>query len=320
MAKKVLDVESQAILSLKDKIGEDFLQAVELISRSEGKLVLTGIGKSGQIARKLASTFSSTGTPAVFLHPAEGAHGDLGLIEARDIVLAVSYGGQSQELSQVLNFCARRGVTLIAMTGAKDSSLAKAAKLVLDVKVPEEACPLGLAPTASTTATLALGDALAMSVLERKGFSAEQFAEFHPGGSLGARLLTRVKDLMHTGEALPLVTPETSLKQVVSMMTHREVRGVAGVVDGKGDLVGVITDGDIRRRLEKTENPFAGSAQDLMNPHPRTVDQDELAEKALYLMEQFRIQLLFVLDSSSSTPRRPVGVLNYQDLFRAKIR
>lgn len=313
-------MESQAILSLKDKIGEDFLQAVELISRSEGKLVLTGIGKSGQIARKLASTFSSTGTPAVFLHPAEGAHGDLGLIEARDIVLAVSYGGQSQELSQVLNFCARRGVTLIAMTGAKDSSLAKAAKLVLDVKVPEEACPLGLAPTASTTATLALGDALAMSVLERKGFSAEQFAEFHPGGSLGARLLTRVKDLMHTGEALPLVTPETSLKQVVSMMTHREVRGVAGVVDGKGDLVGVITDGDIRRRLEKTENPFAGSAQDLMNPHPRTVDQEELAEKALYLMEQFRIQLLFVLDSGSSTPRRPVGVLNYQDLFRAKIR
>lgn len=320
LGRRVLETEAKAILSLTERLGDDFVRAVEIIRACEGKLVMTGMGKSGQIARKLSSTFSSTGTPSVYLHPAESIHGDLGMIGAKDVVMALSYGGESAELTQILHYCVRHGVPLIALTGKADSSLAKAARVVLDSHISEEACPLGLAPTASTSAMLALGDAVAMAVLEEKGFSAENFAEFHPGGSLGRRLLTRVRDLMHTGEAMPLVKAETPLKDVFSIMTHREVRGVAGVVDGHGDLVGVVTDGDIRRRLDKNADPFQGTAKDLMNPHPRTIDQDELAEKALYLMEQFKIQLLFVFDTASASPKRPVGILNYQDLFKAKIR
>lgn len=320
LARKVLEIEAKAILALGERIGDEFGRGVDMIRQGQGKLVITGIGKSGQIARKLASTFSSTGTPSFYLHPAESAHGDLGVIGGGDVVLAISYGGESSELTQILSFCARRGVPLIAMTGKRDSTLGRAAQVVLDISVAQEACPLNLAPTASTTATLAMGDALAMAVLEERGFSSENFAEFHPGGSLGARLLTRVKDLMHKGEAMPLVTAETPLRQVFSIMTHREVRGVAGIVDGAGDLIGVVTDGDIRRRLEKNTDPFQGTARDLMNPNPRTIDQNELAEKALYLMEQFKIQLLFVLDKDATAPQRPVGILNYQDLFSAKIR
>lgn len=320
LGQKVLEIEAQAILALKERLSADFVVAVNLIRQCQGKLVLTGIGKSGQIARKLASTFSSTGTPAIYLHPAEGAHGDLGILGDNDVVLALSYGGESVELAQVLAFCARRGIPVIAMTGKKTSSLGKTAKVILDVHVSEEACPLGLAPTASTTASLAMGDALAMAVLELRGFSALDFAEYHPGGSLGARLLTRVKDIMHSGAAMPLVQKETPMTEVFSIMTHRQVRGVAGVLDSDGNLAGVITDGDIRRRLEKNGDPLSGTAADLMNPNPRTIDQEELAEKAFFLMEQFKIQLLFVLDSSSGWPHKPVGVLNYQDLLSAKIR
>lgn len=320
LAHQVLDVEAQAILALKNRLGDSFVTAVELIVGCRGKLVTTGIGKSGVIARKLASTFSSTGTPSFYLHPAESSHGDIGMISENDVVLAISYGGESSELSQVLGFCARRAIPVIALTGNSQSSMAKAAAHLLDVHVDKEACPLGLAPTASTTATLAMGDALAMAVLNHKGFSAQGFAELHPGGSLGAKLLTRVRDLMHVGEAMPLVTEDTALKEVFSIMTHREVRGVAGVVNGAGDLIGVITDGDIRRRLEKNADPFLGIARDMMNPNPRSIDQNELAEKALYLMEQFKIQLLFVTDAQSAHPKKPVGVLNYQDLFKAKVR
>ncbi|MCX7977456.1 MAG: KpsF/GutQ family sugar-phosphate isomerase [Bdellovibrionaceae bacterium] len=316
----VLDIEARAIQAMKPRLGPDFSRAVDLIVACRGKLVLTGMGKSGQIARKIASTFSSTGTTAVFLHPAESSHGDLGLIGREDVVIAVSYGGESSEFAGILGFVARRDLPLIAITGKPDSTLGRAATVVLNVQVPEEACPLGLAPTASSTATLAVGDALAMAVLSMKGFTAEEFAELHPGGSLGARLLTRVKDIMHKGEALPLVQENTPIREVLSIMTFREVRGAAGVLSPSGDLVGVITDGDIRRRLEKSQDPLMGTAKDLMNTNPRTIDQNELAERALFLMEQFGIQLLFVLDSSSSTPRKPVGVLNYQDLFRAKIR
>lgn len=315
---RVLEIEAQAIMSLRERIGDSFLKAVELIKSCEGKLVLVGIGKSGQVARKLASTFSSTGTPAVFLHPAEGSHGDLGLITKGDIILALSYGGASPEFNGLLGFCARRGNTLIAMTGNPTSPLAKAAQVVLDFHVSEEACPLGLAPTASSTASLALGDALAMVVSQEKGFSTEDFAEYHPGGSLGYRLLTKVKDVMHGGEALPTVTLDTPLKQVLSIMTHKDVRGAAGVVDDKGDLVGVITDGDIRRRLEKNIDPLVGVARDMMTTNPRVIDAGELAQKALFVMEQFKIQLVFVLDKSSSQPKRPVGVLHVQDLLKLR--
>lgn len=319
-AQRVLEIEAQAILSLRDKIGESFEVAVRTIAASQGKLIVTGIGKSGQISRKLASTFTSTGTPSVFLHPAESSHGDLGIIEKGDVVLALSYGGSSPEFNSVINFCARKGNTLIAMTGKDTSILAKGAKIVLDVCVSEEACPLGLAPTASSTAMLALGDALAMAVMNQKGFSAEKFAEFHPGGNLGYRLLTKVKDVMHSGDALPTVNLDTQVKQVLSIMTHKDVRGAAGIVDENGDLVGVITDGDIRRRLEKNSDPLTGVAKDLMTTNPRTIDANELAEKALFLMEKFSIQMVFVLDNSASQPRKPAGILHIQDLLRIKVR
>lgn len=313
-------MEAQAILALRERLNGDFEQVVQLVKQCSGKLILTGMGKSGQIARKLASTFSSTGTPAVFLHPAESSHGDMGVIENDDIVIAISYGGESPEFSGILKFVARKGIPLVAMTGKLDSSLAKAAQYTLNVAVSEEACPLGLAPTASSTATLAMGDAVAMAVMAEKGFSSSDFAEFHPGGSLGYRLLTRVKDVMHTGEALPLVGLETPIRDVFSIMTHKDVRGAAGIVDEKGDLVGVITDGQIRRRLEKNTDPFTGVAKDLMTTNPRTVDANELAEKALFVMEQFQINMLFVLDKESPTPKKAVGILHVQDLLRARVR
>jgi arabinose-5-phosphate isomerase len=317
---KVLEVESQAILALRERIGADFEKAVQIVASSKGKLVLTGMGKSGQIARKLASTFSSTGTPSVFLHPAESSHGDMGVIENDDVVMALSYGGESPEFSGILRFVARKNIPLIAITGNNSSSLAKAAQVTLNVRVSEEACPLGLAPTASSTATLAMGDALAMVVMAEKGFSSSDFAEFHPGGSLGYKLLTRVRDVMHGGEALPTVGLDTPVRQVLSVMTHKDVRGAAGIVDDKGDLVGVITDGDIRRRLEKSEDPLIGVAKDLMTTNPRTIDANELAEKALFVMEQFKIQMVFVLDKESAQPRKPVGILHIQDLLRGKVR
>jgi arabinose-5-phosphate isomerase len=318
--KQVLEVEAQAILALRERMDETFEKVVALIRDCKGKIVLTGMGKSGQIARKLASTFSSTGTPAVFLHPAESSHGDLGLIATNDVVLALSYGGESPEFTGILGFVSRKGIPLVAMTGKMNSSLARAAQYSLDVSVSSEACPLNLAPTASSTATLAMGDAIAMAVMSEKNISAEDFAEFHPGGSLGYRLLTKVKDVMHGGDALPTVSLETPVRQVLSIMTHKDVRGAAGIVDGAGDLVGVITDGDIRRRLEKNQDPLAGLAQDLMTRNPRTIDANELAEKALFVMEQFQIQMVFVLDQTSATPKRPIGILHIQDLLKAKVR
>ncbi len=317
---QVLEIEAGAILALKERLKEGFETAVKTIQACEGKLIVTGMGKSGQIARKLASTFSSTGTPAVFLHPAESAHGDLGIVESGDVILALSYGGETPELASIIAFALRKDIPLIAITGNVNSTLAKAAKVALNVSVSAEACPLNLAPTASSTASLAMGDAMAMAVLNEKGFSPEEFAEYHPGGSLGFRLLTRVKDVMHTGDALPLVRLDTPMREVFSIMTHRNVRGTAGVLDSHGDLLGVITDGDIRRRLDKSPDPFTGTAQDLMTTNPRGVDANELAEKALFLMEQFRIQILFVFDRNSEHPKRPVGMLNFQDLLRAKVR
>jgi arabinose-5-phosphate isomerase len=315
----VLQIESDAILNLKSRINQSFFQAVNLISKIQGKLIITGIGKSGHIARKLASTFSSTGTSAVYLHPAESAHGDLGLISQNDVVIAISYGGESRELMTVLNFIARKNISLISMTGKPESTLAKASQIFLDISVTKEACPHNLAPTASSTATLALGDALAMCVLQEKGFKSEDFAEIHPGGSLGAKLV-RIADIMHKGEALPLVSEGTSVKEIVAIMTHKDVRGTAGVINKKNELIGIITDGDIRRRLEKSADPLSGVAADLMNRNPKTIDQNELAEKALFLMEQMKIQSLFVLNSTSENPKKPVGIVIFHDLFTAKVR
>ena len=319
-AARVLEVEACAINALKKRLDTKFLKALEILFACEGKVVISGMGKSGQIGRKIASTMSSTGSPAIFLHPAESSHGDLGVVGANDVILAISYGGESPELQDVLRFAARKGIKLIAMTGKPASTLGKAADVVLDISVDEEACPLQLAPTASSTATLALGDALAMTLMKRRGFKEQDFAEFHPGGSLGRRLLTRVSDVMHAGDSLPLVKTGTAMREVLGLMTQKEVRGVAGVIDDNSNLIGVITDGDIRRRLEKSENPLDGQAADMMSKNPKTIDMAELAEKAAFMMEQFTIQTLFVVDRSSPQPQKPVGLLHLQDLLKAKIR
>lgn len=319
-ARRVLKIEAQALLDMAEKLDDTFNKAVDLILGCRGKLIISGIGKSGQIARKISSTFSSTGTPSLFLHPAESSHGDLGVITEQDLVLAISYGGNTPELTELMNFLARKNIPLISMTGNKDSILGRSATVMLSIAVKEEACPLGLAPTTSSTATLALGDALAMAVLKRKGFRKEDFAQFHPGGSLGRRLLTRVRDVMHAGDALPIVKPQEDMMKVISLMTAKEVRGVAGVIDDQGALLGVITDGDIRRRLEKSKNPLSEKAQDLMSKNPKTIDADELAERALFVMEQFRIQTLFVVDKNLPQAKAPVGLLHLQDLLQAKVR
>ncbi len=316
---ETLKIEADAILQLIPRLNEKFEKAVDAIIKCEGKIILTGIGKSGQVARKIASTFSSTGTPAVYLHPAESSHGDLGVISGNDLVIALSYGGEASELNPVLNYISRNGNFLIAITGKAKSTLAQAANVFLDVSVEKEACPLNLAPTSSSTATLAMGDALAMSVLEVRGFKTEDFAALHPSGSLGAKLM-RVREIMQTGAALPFVKKETSMKELLTAMTHQSVRGAAGVIDAERRLIGVITDGDIRRFLEKNQDPFSKTAADIMSNSPKTIDAGELAERALFLMEQFRTQMLIVLDKNSGTPLQPVGMIIYQDLLRTKVR
>lgn len=319
-ARRVLKIEAEALLKLAESVDEKFSTAVKMVYDCQGKVIVTGIGKSGLIGRKLASTLSSTGTPSIFMHPAESSHGDLGVISANDLVIGISYGGESPEMAAVLAYVARKNIPLIAMTGNSESQLGRAAGTTLNIKIEEEACPLGLAPTTSTTATLAIGDALAVAVLKKRGFRQEDFAEFHPGGSLGRRLLTRVKDVMHAGESLPIVSKDTDLGTLLGVMTSRETRGVAGVVDEKEALVGIVTDGDIRRRLQRGDINLSDRAEDLMSKNPKTIDCNELAQKALFVMEQFRINLLFAVDKSSPTPMRPIGVLHVQDLLTAKIR
>lgn len=318
--RRVLKIEAQSILDIAERLNGGFQKAVDLIMACHGKVIVTGIGKSGQIARKMASTLSSTGTPALYLHPAESSHGDMGVVEKNDLVVAFSYGGEAPEMGPLLSFLARKDVRLIAFTGKNESSLAKSAAVVLDIAVKEEACPLGLAPTSSSTASLALADALAMAVLKRRGFKKEDFAEFHPGGALGRRLTLRVKDVMHSGDALPIVGLQEEMKRVISLMTSKDVRGVAGVIDEKDGLIGIITDGDIRRRLEKSSNPLHEKAADVMSKNPKTIDCNELAEKAAFLMQQFKIDRLFAIDKQSANPNKPVGLIHFQDLLNAGIR
>lgn len=317
-ARRVLDIEARSILELKERLDESFTKAVDILVACKGKVIVTGIGKSGHIARKIASTMSSTGTPALYLHPAESSHGDLGVIGADDAVVIISNGGDSPELKDLISYVVRKNIPMLAMTGNLQSSLAQSALATLNIFVSEEACPLGLAPTSSSTATLAMGDALSMAVLSKKGFRKEDFAEFHPGGSLGRRLLTRVSDVMHGPESLPLVQPAATVKQIVSVMTSKEVRGVVGVVNDAKELMGVVTDGDIRRLIETSKDPLNTKVEDIMSRNPKTIFADEMAEKALFVMEQFSIQLLFVLDKDHG--RKPAGILHLQDLLKAKIR
>lgn len=323
LAKEVLEIEIEALNNLKDRFDKSFHEAVDFIMASKGKVVVTGMGKSGIIGKKLSATLSSTGTPSLFLHPAESAHGDLGVISKEDVVVAISYGGGSHEIDEILKYTKRLGLKLVAVTGNPKSRLAESADAVLNVYVEKEACPLNLAPTASSTATLVMCDALAMVLLKEKGFKKEDFAQRHPGGALGKKLLTRVKDLLPEHSRLPLVEKNESAQQVVTVMTNKEVRGICAVLDEGKNLIGAITDGDVRRWLgkafEKNVDPSLTKAVDLMNPNPKVIGEDELAQKALYMMEQFSISSLFVVRESASGDFSPVGILHIQDLLDAQI-
>ena len=302
--------------ALAARIDASFERAVDLILASKGRVVVTGMGKSGLIGQKIASTMASTGTPALFLHPAEGIHGDLGMIMTGDVVIAISNSGETEEMLRILPVIKRIGAHLVAMTGNRASTLARSSDVFLDVSVKEEACPLGLAPTASTTATLAMGDALAVALLVQRGFKAEDFALFHPGGSLGKKLLLRVEDLMHSGEAVPLVTEDTLMKEALFVITAKGL-GVTGVTAADGALRGVITDGDLRRALEKGYDILSQRAAELMKLNPQRIRRHELAAAALQVMEQHSITSLFVFEDDSSPA--PCGIIHLHDILRAGI-
>ena len=309
VAHQVLTVEAAAVAALSAQLDESFDAAVELIRTAPGRVVCSGMGKSGIVMKKVAATLASTGTPAFFLHPVEAIHGDLGMLVAGDVVLAASYSGATEELLRLVETLKRLGVTLIAMTGNRESPLARAADLHLSVAIDKEACPLNLAPTASTTATLALGDALAMALLEARGFTPEDFARFHPGGRLGKSLL-RVDQLMHGGDELPVVSISTPLRDAIYEMSRKRF-GITAVVDGDGRLAGVISDGDLRRLLERDESVASKTAGECMKREPKTIAPHELAPAALRTMEQHRITSLFVCDQDG----KPIGIVHLHDLW-----
>jgi len=315
-AKRVIRVEAEALLNLEASLNGDFERAIEMILGASGRVVVTGMGKSGLIGQKIASTMASTGTPAFFLHPAEGIHGDLGMIMKGDVVLAISNSGETDEVVRILPIIKRLGASLIAMAGNPNSTLAKSGDVFLDISVKEEACPLGLAPTASTTVTLAMGDALAVALLVQRGFKAEDFAMFHPGGALGRRLLLRVEDIMHAGDALPLVGGDTLMREALFTITSKGL-GIVGVTAADGSLIGVITDGDLRRALGNGLDIINLPAEALMKKNPKRIKRDELAARALQQMEQYSITSLFVFADDQVAV--PVGIVHLHDLLKAGI-
>jgi arabinose-5-phosphate isomerase len=312
-ALEVLQSEANAILGLIDRIDANFEKAVELLAACKGRVVLTGMGKSGIICRKIAATFSSTGQPALFLHPAEAIHGDLGMVVPGDVVMSISNSGETAELLRLLEMLKRLGIPLIALTGRSQSTLARYSDVVLDVSVTQEACPLNLVPTASTTAALAMGDALAMCLMVQRGFKEEDFARLHPGGKLGMKLL-KVSELMRTGEALPVVGIKTPMKDVIYEMSRKGI-GVTSVVDEAGRVVGIISDGDLRRHLERDDQLLKLNAEDVMTRNPITIDGDDLATKALNIMEQKRITSLMILDKDHKIQ----GIIHLHDLWRTEM-
>jgi len=315
-ARRVLRVEAQSILDLVERIDEKFSKAVEILYHCKGRVVLMGMGKSGLVGRKIASTLASTGTPAFFLHPAEGLNGDFGMLAKDDVVVAISNSGETREIIEVLSLIKRYGNRLIAFTGNPKSTLARAGDVCLDVHVREEACPLGLVPTASTTATLALGDALALTLMEKRGFEKEDFALLHPGGVLGKRLLLKVEDLMHVGEAFPRVTECALMKDVIFEITSKRL-GVTAVCDEQGHLVGVITDGDLRRALEKFNDLLNREASEVMTRNPKWIEREALAARAVHRMEEYSITSLFVFNTSDDGV--PVGIIHLHDLLKAGV-
>jgi arabinose-5-phosphate isomerase len=313
LARKVLQTEAAAVLALVDRVDEKFARAVELIRNCKGRVIVTGMGKSGIICRKIAATLASTGTPAFFLHPAEAVHGDLGVIQADDVVIAMSYSGETEELTRVLETLKRMGAPLIAITGGTTSTLAQAANVSLDCSVSEEACPMNLVPTASTTAALAMGDALAMTVLVEKGFKPEDFANLHPGGKLGKKLM-RVEQLMSAGDALPVVQLHTAMRDVIYEMSRKGL-GMTSVVEKDGRLAGIITDGDLRRKMATTPNIQDLSARDVMTPDPVAISHSTMAVEALAMMEQRKITSIVVIDGD----RRVEGIVHLHDLWRTEM-
>jgi len=314
LARKVLNIEAEAVRKLAERIGDSFLAAVELIQGRSGRVVVSGMGKSGHIARKIASTMASTGTPAYFVHPAEASHGDLGMIEKGDVFIAISYSGRSEELLEIVPLVKRRGAKMIAITGDGESALAREADVHLDAAVEQEACPLNLSPTASTTAALALGDALAVALLDARGFSAADFARSHPRGRLPRQALMHVADVMRTGADLPSVRRGTALRAAVVEMSRGRL-GMTAVLDAGQAVCGVLTDGDLRRALERGVDPAAARVDDVMTPNPKTIRAEALAAEAVQLMERHKVNQLLVVDEHGAL----LGALNMHDLFRAKV-
>lgn len=314
LACETLEIEAAAVLGLRQRIGDAFAQAVAMLLRVQGRVVVMGMGKSGHIGRKMAATLASTGTPAMFVHPAEASHGDLGMIKPVDLVLAISNSGESDELTAILPVLKRLGVPLVAMTGNPGSTLARHADVTLDSGVEKEACPLNLAPTASTTAQLALGDALAVALLDARGFKAEDFARSHPGGALGRKLLTHVSDVMRSGEAVPRVGPDAGFGELMREMSAKGL-GATAVVDEQNRVLGIFTDGDLRRLVEKGVDLRAGMAKQFMHANPVTIAADALAVEAAELMEHRRITSVLVVDGNGIL----CGALNSNDLMRAKV-
>ncbi len=310
LAREVLTIEAEGVAHLVQKLDQSFIQAVDLVFRAQGRVILTGVGKSGIVARKLVATFNSTGTRALFLHPVEAMHGDLGMVSKDDVVLALSNSGETQELTILLPSLERLGSPLIAFTGRLNSTLGRASQVVIDTGVPREACPLGLAPTASTTAMLAMGDALAVALLTKRGFQASDFQRVHPGGSLGTRLSLAIREVMLTGDHIPLSRPEETLAQAIREMGAKKL-GTTLVVDQEGKLSGIITDGDLRRALEKFGQILDKPAQEIMTRKPYTVGPETLASQALELMEQKAIMVLPVVDQQGKV----TGIVHLHDLL-----
>lgn len=311
-AKKVLKIEADAINVLSRRLGKEFNEAIEILAKCSGKVIVTGMGKGGVIGRKISATLSSTGTPSMFLHSAEAIHGDLGRVSKHDAILAISNSGETEEVIRLLPLIKKIGAKLIALTGNVRSTLAKYSDVVLDVSVKQEACPLGLAPTASTTATLAMGDAIAVCLLKKKGFKEKDFAFFHPGGTLGKKLLLKVEDIMRKGKSNPVVKENSTVGDVLYSITEARA-GAASVVDKNGKLSGIFTDGDLRRHLESDSNLVIKKVKDVMTKKPASISKDHLASEALRILKERRIDELPVVDGRS----RPIGMLDVQDLLKA---
>lgn len=314
LGRAVIRIEAEMISRLADRINEDFARACQYLLDCTGRIIVIGVGKSGHISKKIAATLASTGSPAFFIHPSEAKHGDMGMITKQDVIIAISYSGESEEMVALLPYLKRLGVPLIALTGKPNSSLAKTATVNLDVSVEKEACPLGLAPTSSTTAALVMGDALAMALLDKRGFTEDDFALSHPGGTLGRRLLLRVNEIMHQNIHIPIVNTGASLKEALVEMTHKKL-GMTTVIDAAGKLIGIFTDGDVRRALDNNTDIHQTPVDEVMTKSPKTIRSDMLAAEALNMMETFKITSLVITNDD----QQPDGILHIHDILRAGV-